>query len=504
VRLATAASLTALSGALYGLAFPPVGWWPLAWVALVPFLVAVRESTPRRALGLGLLLGIAVSVGVGTWMPIAVINYYDQSFAIGVAVFLACALLQASWQYAGFAFLFGRLARRPSALAPVLVAAAWTAAELARVKPVVGNPWALLGYSQTRVPLLVQTADLGGVYAVGFLVALLNAAVAGYWSARRDAAERAPARAGMAVAMLVLAGAVVYGAVVTRRLDAGDARPVPVAAAQANLDLGTQWKPEFYGANLGAYAELTLRAVAPRPARIVVWPESALTFFIESEPAYRAYLATLLTRADAELLTGGPRAVSAGAGAAQYLNAAFVVSARGTVEATYEKRYLVPFAEYFPLPQLDFLRREFGLVREFTPGTRQAPLPTVAGPAGVMICNEAMLGEHAIDRVAHGAEWLVALANDSWVGQRQYADIALEMTRLRAVEMRRWLVRSSTSGPSAIVDPAGRIVERRAFDAAGFVRGDVVPRRGVTVYARIGDALAWTAALIAVVGALFS
>ena len=128
---------------------------------------------------------------------------------------------------------------------------------------------------------------------------------------------------------------------------------------------------------------------------------------------------------------------------------------------------------------------------------RQAPLPTVAGAAGIMICNEAMLGEHAIDRVEHGAEWLVALANDSWVGRRQYADIALAMTRVRAVEVRRWLVRASTSGPSAIVDPAGRIVDRRAFGTEGFVRGDVVPRRGLTVYARLGDAFAWGCAAVA-------
>jgi apolipoprotein N-acyltransferase len=489
--------LTALSGALYGLAFPPVGWGPLAWVALVPFLLAVRASGAGRAVGLGVLLGIAVSVGVGTWMPIAVINYYDQSFAVGVVVFLACALLQASWQYAGFALLFRRLARRPTAFAPVLVAAAWTAAELARVKPVVGNPWALLGYSQMRMPLLVQSADLGGAYAVGFLVALMNAAIAGWWCARAEA-ERRTARAGMAVAALVVAAAVGYGAAVTRGLDAGGAASrVPVVAAQANLDLGTQWKPEFYGANLGAYSELTLRAVEGRPASIVVWPESALTFFIESEAAYRGYLGAVLTRAGAELLTGGPRVVTSDGAPPRYLNAAFVLSRGGAVQATYEKHNLVPFAEYFPLPQLDFLRREFGLVREFTPGTRQAPLPTPAGPAGVMICNEAMLGEHAVDRVRHGSEWLVALANDSWVGQRQYADIALEMTRLRAVEVRRWLVRASTSGPSAIVDPAGRLVERRAFDTRGFVRGELVPRRDLTVYARAGDAFAWTAAVVA-------
>ena len=500
MRTGTAVALTALSGALYGLAFPPVGWWPLAWIALVPFLIAVRASGPRRALALGALLGVTASYGVGTWMPAGVINYYQQPFAVGAAIFLVCALVQSSWQFAGFALLYRRLAERGAGLAPLAVAGAWTAAELARAKPAVGNPWALLGYSQARVPLLVQTADLAGVYAVGFAVAAMNAALAGWWTSRGRDDARAAGRAGIAVAALLVLAVIAYGAVAERALDA-EPRPggVPIAAAQGNLDLGVQWQPEFYGANLGAYADLTLEAVARRPARLVVWPESALTFFIESEPVYRAYIGRLLTRADAELLTGGPRAMTDGDGRAHYLNAAFVLSRTGAVEATYEKRFLVPFAEYFPLPQLDLLRRRFGKVREFTPGTLQAPVPTVAGPAGVMICNESMLGEYAIDRVRHGAEWLVTLTNDTWIGRQQYADIALEMARLRAVEVRRWLVRSSTSGPSAIVDPAGRIVDRLAFDARGFVAADVVPRRGLTLYARIGDAVAWAVAAAAIV-----
>ena len=69
----------ALSGALYGLAFPglpfaPSGCWPLRWVALVPWLVAVAAGSARRAGGLGIVLGIGASYGVGTWMPAAVVS----------------------------------------------------------------------------------------------------------------------------------------------------------------------------------------------------------------------------------------------------------------------------------------------------------------------------------------------------------------------------------------------------------------------------------------------
>ncbi len=504
MRLRAALALTTLSGVLYGLAFPPLGWWPLAWVALVPFLVAVSAGGARRAAGLGLWLGVVASYAVGTWMPAAVVSYYQQSIAVGALMFLGCALWQAAWQYAGFALVARRLGTAGlGAPTPLVLGAAWVAAEVARVVVPFGNPWASLGYAETAVPVVVQIADLAGVAGVGFVVASVNAALAGWWTARaRPPAERRAAARGVALAALLLVGTLAYGDV---RLRAEAARPRedarPVVAVQGNLDLGTQWKSEFYGANLAAYTDLTLAAVKARGAALVVWPESALTFFLEREPTYAAYLAQLAGEARITLLTGGPR-VLAHDGREEFRNAAFLVTPTGTTSLVYEKGRLVPFAEYFPLAGMTLLRRKFGKVREFTPGALQAPFATPVGAAGMMICNEAMLGAEAIDRVRRGAEWLVTLTNDSWVGRRQYAEIALAMVRLRAVEVRRWLVRASTSGPSAMIDPAGRVVDALAFDTHGVVRADVVPRRDRTVYARIGDAFAWACVALTVVALL--
>lgn len=489
-------ALTAISGALYGLAFPPVGWWPLPWFALVPFLLAVAGGGKGRAAGLGVALGVAASYGVGTWMPAAVVSYYEQPVIVGVAIFLVCALWQAAWQLALFALVWRRLAAAPRAWTPLAVGAAWVTAELLRSHVPFGNPWALLGYSQTAVPLLVQSADLAGVHGIGFVLVVVNAALALLWRAHGD--DMAAARRGLAIAAALVVAVVVYGAfrLTSEQAPAADAAR-PVVVVQGNLDLGTQWKSEFYGANLGAYADLTTKAVAAQAAALVVWPESALTFFLEDDASYRAYLARMLTVAHTTLLTGGPRAVRAGA-SESYRNAAFVIGPTGAIEAVYEKGTLVPFAEYFPLAGDGLLRRRFGKVREFVPGsaTAQGPLATPAGAAGVMICNEAMLADPARARVRAGATWLVTLTNDSWVGRRHYAEIALAMVRLRAVETRRWLVRASTSGPSAVIDPGGRLVDSLPFASAGTVRGIIEPRHDVTTYARIGDAFAWACALL--------
>ncbi|MEO6026879.1 MAG: apolipoprotein N-acyltransferase [Candidatus Binatia bacterium] len=496
MRFGSALALTAVSGALYGLAFPPVGWWPLAWLALVPFLLAVAGGGKGRAAGLGVLLGVAASYGVGTWMPAAVVSYYEQPVVVGIAIFLVCALWQAAWQLAIFALVWRRLAAAPRAWTPLAVGAAWVTAELLRSHIPLGNPWALLGYSQTAAPLLVQSADVAGVHGIGFVLVALNAALALVW--RAHGADMAMARRGLAIAAALVVAVVAYGAFrLTSEQGPAAAAAHPVVAVQGNLDLGTQWKSEFYGANLGAYADLTTKAVAAHPAPLVVWPESALTFFLEDDASYRAYLARVLTAAHTTLLTGGPRVAHDGA-SESYRNAAFVIGPTGAIDAVYEKGTLVPFAEYFPLAGDGLLRRQFGKVREFVPGsvTAQAPVATPAGAAGVMICNEAMLADPARARVRAGATWLVTLTNDSWVGRRHYAEIALAMVRLRAVETRRWLVRASTSGPSAIIDPAGRIVDRLPFAEAGVVRGAIAARRDLTIYARIGDVFAWACALL--------
>jgi hypothetical protein len=108
--LGAALALTTLSGALYGLAFPPVGWWPLAWVALVPFSSRSRRGTACARAGLGIWLGIVASYAVGTWIAGCgrqLLPAVDRRRR--AAVFLACALWQAAWQYAGFALFVRRV-----------------------------------------------------------------------------------------------------------------------------------------------------------------------------------------------------------------------------------------------------------------------------------------------------------------------------------------------------------------------------------------------------------
>jgi apolipoprotein N-acyltransferase len=497
MRLRFGLLATLASAVLYGLAFPPARLWPLAWVALAPLLVALRRVPMRTALGLAWLWTLAATCMVADWLPFSIADYYQQPLLVGFGFFLGIPTVMAVPYYVAFAACCRGLARAPAALRPLAVAAAWVAAELGRATLFTGNPWALFGYSQIDVLPLIQVADAAGVYGVSFVLVAVNAALAELWLAATDTPARPrAAAAGLATTALLLGAVLAYGMFRLRSPALlPQVRPVRVALVQGNLDLGSQWREEFYGENLDVYLRLTAQAIRDYAPALVFWPENAMTFFLEQERAYLVAIERVLD-GRAQLVAGGPRVAGPDR---HYYNSIFLISAGGRVVAHYDKQRLVPFAEYFPFPRLDMLRRRFARVREFTPGELSALLPTVAGQAGVMICNEAMFPEIAAARVRAGAAYFVDPANDSWFRAR-FSDQQFDIVRLRAVEQRRYLVRASTSGPSAIVDPAGRVVVRTAISTQTVASGEIRAGTVTTLYSRVGDLFAWLCVAAALIG----
>ena len=122
-----------------------------------------------------------------------------------------------------------------------------------------------------------------------------------------------------------------------------------------------------------------------------------MTFFFEREPGYQRAIASVLAPFGAELVAGAPRATSDDG--PPYFNSIYVVSAAGAIRGRYDKQHLVPFGEYFPFGTVELLRRRFGPTREYSPGPQgSGTIPTAAGPAGALTCNEAMLPEVAAQR----------------------------------------------------------------------------------------------------------
>jgi apolipoprotein N-acyltransferase len=500
VSFAVRLLLILASAGLYGLSFPPFGSAALAWVCLVPFLLGLQGASARAALVLSWVSGVVMAWSITDFLPRAVTSYYEQTTVFGAALFVAVVSVMCCPSHMLFAWWY-RSPRRPSgALAPLAVAGAWVTAELMRTR-VGGNPWGTLAYTQARLPALVQIAEGTGVYGVSFAVVAVNAALAELVRTARSSDRRREAMRGLVVATATVA--LVLGGGRWRlhaRFDGGDG--VRVAVVQGNVDLGSQWRPEFYGANLAEYLRLTMRAEREQHPALVVWPENAMTFFVEDERIYRAAIANVLAAAKIELVAGGP---SKPAGSeTTYFNSTFVMASDGEIVGRYDKQVLVPFAEYFPFASVTFLNRRFGSVRQFTRGAPAVPLDTVAGRAAVVTCNEALFPHIVAARVAAGAEYVINLANDAWLADRKYSERVLDVTALRAVEERRWLVRASASGTSALIDPWGRVVAKAEPFTEAIVAAEIHPRSTTTVYGRVGDLFAVCCAIGVVLGGVRS
>src|SRR5688572_10834195 len=239
MRLPVGLAATALSAVLYGLAFPPLEWRPVAFVALAPFFVALRRLGRRDALLCAFLWAELASLLVARALPDAVESYFLQprwlAWAFAVGVWGATGSLY----YVGFAAVVRGMAGLPAALQPLLVASAWVAFELARGRLLgelgwfASNPWALAGYSQAGDGALVQVASATGIYGVSFVIAAANGALAELWLVR-GAPARTRARVALAGALPALA-AFAFGAAALRRADAPAGPGVRVALVQADV-----------------------------------------------------------------------------------------------------------------------------------------------------------------------------------------------------------------------------------------------------------------------------
>lgn len=501
--LPLALAATLLSSALFGLAFPPVGARPLAYVCLVPLLLALRSGSAARAVGLAWLWAVTSAWAIAPFFASSIARYYERPLWVGLLAGILIFTVMASLYYMAFALIDRVLLRRATLLSPLLVAAAWVSVELARGRLftgtsfLIGNPWGLLGYTHASGSL-AQVASWTGVYGISFAIAAVNAGLAGWIEAWRDPERSARAAAGAALlATLPAVAFALGGGLALRAAPAGDGL-TEVAIVQGDVAVGRRWRSEYFGKNLDLYIGLTQRAIREGSPRTIVWPESAVSFFLESEPLYRGAIARALAAGDVELLAGGPG--RDGEMQARVFNSVFVVSPQGSITARYDKEILLPFSEYFPFESADLMRRRVDGPRTYSPGASDpAPIDTRLGRAGVLICNEAMLPEVARARVRAGAEILVSPSNDSWIAGEGFAEHMLAVVGLRSIEQRRYLIRASTSGPSAVVDPWGRVPVRTPAQRPSLLLGGVRPEQKLTPYARLGDGFA--AACTLVVGA---
>lgn len=472
------------SGVLLALSFPKPGISLLAWCALVPLLVAAAGKTPRAAAKLGFLAGCAAYAGIFYWLNIVMITYGKLPAAVSCLLYLVLVAYLAL--YPGLVLWLMRRGEMrgvtPLWSFPIL----WVAAELVRSFLLTGFPWAILGYSQYRTLPLIQISDLTGVYGVSFLVAFTN--VVFYrmwlWLRRKDAPYPV---GGFLVILALNAVTLVYGLNALNRPETGE--PQRVLLVQGNIAQDVKWDPAFAEATVATYERLT-RSGYQDPGTLVVWPESALPFYLQGEPAYAARVTSLARELKSSLVTGSPAYEKDGE-LVRYLNSAFLIGPTGAILGRSDKLHLVPFGEYVPLQSLlPFVNKMVAGIGDFSPGTSAKPLETAGGKIGVLVCFEGIFPEVARAYVQHGAGMLVNITNDAWFGRSSAPYQHLSMTVFRAVENRVPLVRAANTGITAVIDSKGHIRGMTQLFQEATLSAQVRRGEGGSFYSRHGDLFA--------------
>jgi len=461
-----------VSAALYAGAFPPLGLYPLAWLALVPLLVALARRGPLAGFGLGLGWALAVGLFTSWWLPGMIETY----FLIGTAsAWLAAALsvLATGAFYGLFGAWFCVLARQGLPY-PLETALVWGACEYLRTRTALANPWVISGYSQQPFETIIQIADLGGVILVGMLMVACSAAIAGFL---QPPSRRLRHRLETGMVALSVAAALLYGRhQLARSFEDGD--EISVALVQSAIPRDRRFDARHRNENLAHHADLISRAGHAKPDMILL-SELAIDVPLRAGSPESVALGGISEASGADVLVGAPRTMDLLV-LRRTFNSFFILRGKTPIDQ-YDKVDLMPFSERNPFGSWLVVGRS-----AFAPGLGRRPLDSRGGPVGILLCSEAMLAGPARELVRHGAELLANPANDSWFAVPA-AQMQLEIAAFRAIETRRWLLRPTMSGITAIVDPHGRISASAPIGDPGVLVGSVRRSRILTPFVLGGD-----------------
>jgi apolipoprotein N-acyltransferase len=469
-------------------------FFPLAWISFVPLFWALhRAPSTRSALLYGWLMGFAAHLIGFYWLVYTISAFGGFPYALSVLVFIFYAALQAI-EMTLFAFFVRTAGFGPLKIFPALF---WVPLEF--LFPLL-FPWHLAN-SQAEFTWFVQSADLVGPYGASFIIMWSNAAIYHAWRAREEGGVRR--YLPVAYAGLAVAGSLVYGAGRLRTVDEeiADARRIPVAAVQGNVDIDMKWNPALAQKNLAKHRALT----APvEPVPLVIWPESAIEAFIPEDlqalppeymPALKSERAFFIF--GAKSYRGRP-----GQPGLKMFNTAFFTDAGGRILSRYHKQVLLAFGEYLPFSNVLSLLPAMPFADGFTAGPGPVAFHMARGiRIAPLICYEDLIPELSRKFVGEArANILVNLTNDAWYGRSVGPWQHLWLAQSRAIETRRSLLRVTNTGVTSLVNAKGEIVKALPMFTGAVMQTDVEILNGETYYVRFGDWFAWglTAGAIAI------
>ena len=471
----------ALFGALTALVFAPVGWFLLAPILVLPVLRSCLQDGPRVAAKNAFFYGAGLFLAGTYWLYISIHIFGQVPLALAILLMVALVLLMAVYYAMAAAltsFLAGASAWRLLLVAP----AVWVLLEWVRGWLFTGFPWLTLGYSQID-SVLSGWAPLAGVYGVSAVLMVSAVALLLLIS-------QAPARPWPVVAFLVFPWLAGWG-LGQVQWTSPSGEPVMTSIIQGGISQDRKWLPEQFRPTLDLYRETTDRQ---RRSELIVWPEVAIPSLVDRVEPYLSMVELGLVRRGASLVMG---ILERDHNGEHVYNSALLLG-NGDIQV-YRKRHLVPFGEYFPVPDTvrEWMRLMSIPVSDLSAGEENQPLLKTANglELAVAICYEDAYGAEQLYALPD-ADLLINISNDAWFGDSVAPHQHLEIARMRALEAGRYVIRATNTGVSAFIGPTGGILERAPQFELAVMQREVVPHSGLTPYARTGN---WPVIVLAVV-----
>jgi apolipoprotein N-acyltransferase len=488
----------AVSSALLIVSFPPFPLGGLAWMGLVPLLLALRDAGAGRAAALAYAMGLLLSVAHGIWLP--------SVAGISLGLWGLMHAFHATY-FAGFGVLASLVRRHVPGWALVGLPTAWVLIEYLRLHSgFLSFPWPVLAYSQLQAPAVAEVASVTGMWGVSFLVVGANAALAELvLRLVRPASDPAPPR--LAVAAAALSGVALL---LLPHLAAGRSEEPPEAKLRvAVVQAGVWQRASSVGRErvLEEYRQRTESLRRAEPA-LVVWPESAIAGAIPGDFGLVSSLVAVTRQSRAFLLVGASGADKNRPGeladARRASNSAFLIAPDGSLRGRYDKVRLLPFNEYLPLREwLPWPSWLAGTRPDARPGARATTFELGSARFGVLICWENLFPDTFRRIAAQDVDFVVSMTNESFVPSPMAREQLLAFNAFRAIENHTPVVRAASTGVSGMIAADGRLVARlrdergRDVDAHGTLVGEIQLGRERTFYSRHGDWFVTALALLA-------
>jgi apolipoprotein N-acyltransferase len=454
------------------LSFAPSGLYWLAPILLLPLLYSWLVSPPRAAAWYGFAFGCGLFLAGTYWFYVSIHVFGAAPLWIAFVLLLGLVFIMGLY-YAAAGWLICRLSNGRVwpfvCIAPVV----WVLIEWLRGWFLSGFPWMSIGYSQIDSSLS-GFAPVAGVYGVSTALllsstsALVTALVSNRWRIVPLAMTLLPWIGGYALLQ------------VDWTHQAGE--PIRTTIVQGGVSQDQKWLPAQFPKTLALYRDATLDGAKQQ---LTVWPEVALPAAIDQVEDYLASLEAELAKRQQSLLLG---ILERDFNDESIYNSVLMLT--GGKRQTYRKRHLVPFGEYFPVP--DFIREWMRLMSlpntDMTAGADPQPLlRTRNGDSlAIAICYEDAYGAEQLYAMPE-ARLLINVSNDAWFGDTIAPHQHLQIARMRALEVGRYLVRATNNGVSAFVDEKGRLLQTGPqFEFVSMTR-DIPPMDGLTPYARLGN-----------------